>query len=59
MKLHYRGATYDHADLPVETVDAPVVGHYRGATHKIHQPKQRVAQPPTQRLKYRGAWVQN
>ncbi|MBF2087887.1 MAG: DUF4278 domain-containing protein [Synechococcales cyanobacterium K44_A2020_017] len=57
MSLHYRGVEYDHVSPSMETTGASIVGHYRGATLKIRQPRTSVGQAPTQPLKYRGAWV--
>ncbi len=58
MSLHYRGVAYDSIDAPVDAVDtAETIGHYRGATWKIH-PAQAV-QPKRSdvHLQYRGARV--
>jgi hypothetical protein len=57
MELHYRGAVYESAKASVETVQGEVIGHYRGATLRSQQPR-RVAQQPSFRVKYRGAWAQ-
>lgn len=57
MELHYRGTTYHHDDISVEMADSGVLGHYRGATVKLRQPKRNLEQHPPKRLKYRGAWV--
>lgn len=57
MELHYRGATYSHTDTPVEMTDNCVIGHYRGASAKICQPKQEATKRLAVALRYRGAWV--
>ncbi|MCU0568621.1 MAG: DUF4278 domain-containing protein [Oculatellaceae cyanobacterium Prado106] len=57
MKLHYRGATYEHIDPSVEMSNVEVVEHYRGATVTVRQPKPVPAQRSNTHLKYRGAWV--
>lgn len=57
MELHYRGAVYESAEAPIETVQDEVIGHYRGATIRSQQPR-RVAVQPSLRIKYRGAWAQ-
>ncbi len=58
MSMHYRGVTYDPASSQVETTESNIVGHYRGATWKLKQPKQQMHSDHACRLKYRGAWVQ-
>jgi hypothetical protein len=57
MSLHYRGVEYDHTSPQVETTESNMVGHYRGATWKIRQPKRSIHQDHATQLKYRGAWV--
>jgi hypothetical protein len=57
MELHYRGATYQQETAPIELTDSGVVGHYRGASVKLRQPRRPVVQPAHARLTYRGAQV--
>lgn len=57
MSLHYRGVTYNPGPESMETKESEIVGHYRGATWKLRQPKDNVEPHPPARLKYRGAWV--
>ncbi|MGF1513996.1 MAG: DUF4278 domain-containing protein [Elainellaceae cyanobacterium] len=58
MSLHYRGVAYDTANQSVETVEtAETVGHYRGATWKIHPARATQPKRLNLHLKYRGAQV--
>lgn len=54
MELHYRGATFNHENHPVELTDNCVIGQYRGVTTKICQPKQVATRRLSVTLKYRG-----
>lgn len=54
MELMYRGARYQVAPAPVQIVDTPEVGQYRGSAVKFHQ---LAVMPTVQRilhLVYRG-----
>lgn len=58
MALHYRGVTYEPKPELLETTESDVVGHYRGATWRLRQPKRLPHDDHGHaRLKYRGAWV--
>ena len=57
MSMHYRGVTYNESSKSLETTESDVVGHYRGASWKIRQPKHTPAKRSSARLKYRGQWV--
>lgn len=57
MELHYRGATYNHENTPVELTDNCVIAHYRGGTTKICQSKQTATRRLSVPLRYRGLWV--
>jgi Domain of unknown function (DUF4278) len=56
MSLRYRGVTYEPAQTQVEVTEE-LIGRYRGAAVARHNPRQAVAHPPAQGLKYRGAPV--
>ena len=56
--MHYRGITYNKSPKSLETAESDVVGHYRGATWKLRQPKQTPQKHSDSRLKYRGHWVE-
>lgn len=55
--MHYRGITYSQSPKSLETTESDVVGHYRGATWKLRQPKRSQNKKADSRLKYRGHWV--
>ncbi|MEL6249649.1 MAG: DUF4278 domain-containing protein [Cyanobacteria bacterium J06626_23] len=57
MQLSYRGVKYSVSQSPVEVVDAPANGTYRGATYRIKQASASSVQAHPQGLKYRGAVV--
>ena len=56
--MHYRGINYNQSPKSLETTESSVVGHYRGATWKLRQPKQAPQKRSVSRLKYRGHWVE-
>lgn len=58
MSLHYRGIAYDPAASDLKVTDSSAtVGHYRGASWKIHSARAVQAKRSGVHLKYRGAWV--
>ncbi|NJN57240.1 MAG: DUF4278 domain-containing protein [Leptolyngbyaceae cyanobacterium SL_5_9] len=58
MELHYRGATYEPAEAPIEMIQGEVIGQYRGAVLRSQQPRRIAVPQPSLRVKYRGAWAE-
>lgn len=56
--MHYRGISYNETPKSLETSESDVVGHYRGATWKLRQPKQAQRKQSDARLKYRGRRIE-
>ena len=52
--MHYRGISYNETPKSLETSESDVIGHYRGATWKLRQPKRAQRKQADSRLKYRG-----
>ncbi|NJL37645.1 MAG: DUF4278 domain-containing protein [Leptolyngbyaceae cyanobacterium SM1_4_3] len=56
--MHYRGATYEPAEVPVEMIQGEVIGQYRGAVLRSQHPRRIAVPQPSLRVKYRGAWAE-
>lgn len=54
MQLTYRGVHYQYNPTPVEVVDAPVAGKYRGSHFRLHNAAHVAIVQPILHLIYRG-----
>lgn len=54
MELIYRGVRYQYNPAPVNVIDAPVAGKYRGSTFKLHEVAKVAVVQPILHLMYRG-----
>lgn len=54
MKLTYRGHSYNYEPAPVDLVESPLVGTYRGQAYSISYPRHIPVPQPVKALKYRG-----